>query len=237
MDMIILNNDGTIEPFGLYWLRDSRLPLIASTRDIKDESDEFDGEMDFGTDLTAADGELRCVTDEGLSKKDIINKKSELAVLFNVLREGDYLMYESDPDKKIFVRLSGRVEIQNMPTWFRVNIPINWEPLWFGVSEKEHVGNGLIKNGGSFETPLIIEVRGIVTDPEIIVGGDTLSYQGTLGETDLLVIDTGKKIVIFNGVNAVGSFEGLFPKLQPGETQVQVSANGETKFKWHDCWI
>ena len=235
--MIIIKNDGTIEPFGLYWLRDSRLPLVASTRDIKDESDEFDGEMDFGTDLTAADGELRCVTDEGLSKKDIINKKSELAVLFNVLREGDYLMYESDPDKKIFVRLSGRVEIQDMPSWFRVHIPIKWGPLWFGVSEKEHTGNGLIKNGGSFDTPLIIEVRGIVTDPEIIVGDDTLLYQGTLGETDLLVIDTDKQTVMFNGVNAAGLFEGSFPNLQPGETEVQVPVDGETKFKWRDCWV
>ncbi len=237
MVMITLKNDSTLDPLGLYWLPDSRLPLIASTRDIKEESDEYDGEVDFGTELSGFEGQLRCVTDEGLSKEEIAEKKTKLAKLLNLLRTGDFLMVESDPDKKIFVRLSGRVEVQDAVSWFRVNIPIRWDPLWVSVEEKEHTGDGTLENEGTLETPLIMEVSGTVTDPEIVVGEDILAYEGTVGETDMLFINTDKKTVTFNGVNALASFTGTFPKIPPGETVVSVPLDGTTRFRWRDSWL
>lgn len=235
--MIEIKNDGSLEPFGLYLLRDSRLPLISPTRDIKEESDEYEGEVDFGTELSGYEGNLKCVTNEGLSKIEIVSKKNELVILLNLLRSGDYLTYESDSNKKIFVRLAGSVEIQERVSWFLVNIPIQWSPLWISKIEKEHIGSGTIENEGTFETGLIIKIKGIVTNPEVVIGSETLRYTGTLGTEDVLVIDTDNKTVTFNGINALANFEGVFPRLQPGETEVVVAASGETSFKWRDCWI
>lgn len=235
--MITIKTDGTVEPFGLRWLRDSRFQLLAPTRDKTDSSDEFDGEVDFGTELSAGNIDLKCVTDEGLSRQQIISKKTELAGLFNALRNGDWLTWESDSGKKIFVKLDGRVEMQEFPSWLQVSIPLKTDPLWLGANEKTHIGSGILVNEGTFETSVIVEVRGIVTNPEISIGGKTLRYEGTVGETDLLVIDTDKITVTFNGINALASFTGSFPKLPPGETEVIAPANGTTTFKWRDCWI
>ena len=235
--MITIKTDGTVEPFGLKWLRDSRFQLLAPTRDKTDSSDEFDGEVDFGTELSSGIVELKCVTEEGLSIQQKINKKTELAGLFNSLRNGDWLIWESDPDKKLWMKLDGRVEVQEYPSWLQVNIPLKVDPLWFGINEKTYIGSGLLINEGTFETPVVVEVRGIVTNPEISIGGKTLRYEGTVGETDLLVIDTDKMTVTFNGINAMASFTGSFPKLPPGETEVIAPANGTTTFKWRDCWI
>jgi hypothetical protein len=79
--MITIKIDGTVEPFGLKWLRDSRFQLLAPTRDKTDSSDEFDGEVDFGTELSAGNIDLKCVTNEGLSRQQIVSKKNRVSGL------------------------------------------------------------------------------------------------------------------------------------------------------------
>lgn len=127
--MITIKSDGTLDPFGLFLLR-SRFQLMASTRDKRDESDEFDGEVDFGTELGCGNFDLYCVTGDNLTRAQKEAKRAELAKLFNTLRDGDWLIYESDPDKKIFVHLSGRVEITEYPNWLQVVIPLRTAPFW-----------------------------------------------------------------------------------------------------------
>jgi len=238
VDLIVIGNDGLISPFGLYLLRDSKFQLLAPTRDIKEESDEFDGEIDFGTELAVGFEELRCVTEDGLSNAEKASKKAKLAEIFNNLREnGDWLVFENLPGKKKFVRLDGRVNIEEYSTWLRVDIPLKYDPLWVGTEEKQRVGSGIIVNEGNFETPLIIAVKGIIVDPEIVVGDEVLKYNGTVGSADVLIIDTGNQTVTFNGVNALSYFEGNFPKIQPGETEVVVPSEGTTIFCWNDRWL
>jgi len=83
----------------------------------------------------------------------------------------------------------------------------------------------------------VIEIAGPVTNPSVTVGGQTLSYTGSLAAGDKVVIDTEKMTVTFNGVNALGSYSGGFPKLQPGDTEVTAAAGGTTTWKWRDRWV
>lgn len=237
--MITIKNDLTVDPLGLKWLRDSRFQLLAPTRDIRESLSEMDGDIDFGTELSAGDINLVCVTEEGLSKSEKVAKKDEIARVLNDLRNGDWLKWESDPDKKIFVRLAGMVEIEEFRTWIRVIIPLKVDPFWVSTEENEHIGSGTIENRGTFETPVIVEVSGSpsATSPAISVGGEVLLYKGVVSSVDSLVIDTDKQTVTFNGQNALKLYEGSFPMLQPGETEVLVPDGSNVIFKWRSRWL
>ncbi len=236
--MITIKNDGTIEPFGIKILRESRLQLTAPTRDITESSDEFDGEVDFGTELKNGSWVLAGVTDEGLSATEKMQVRRNLATHINNLRiNGAYFAYESDTDKKIFVKAEGRAEIEEYPTWLKVHIPLKVNPYWESVTEKQFTGSGIITNEGTLDTPLIIDVRGLVTDPEVVVNGRILKYNGTLTAMDTLTIDAEHAIVTFNGINALKYYKGGFPALPIGETAVVAADGGVTTFRWQERFI
>lgn len=236
--MIIVKNSGVVEPFGIRILSESKLQLTAPTRNITDSADEFDGEIDFGTELKCGNEVLVGVTDEGLSATEKMQVRRNLATHINNLRiDGAYFIHESDPDKKIFVKAEGRAEIEEYPTWLKVHIPLNVNPFWESEVEKQFTGSGIITNEGTLDTPLIVEVRGLITDPEVTVGGKTLKYTGTLTAMDTLTINAEHGTVTFNGVNALKYYEGNFPVLPVGETTVVAADGGVTTFKWRERFI
>ena len=236
--MIIIKNSGVAEPLGIRILRESKLQLTAPTRSITDSADEFDGEIDFGTELKCGNEVLVGVTDEGLSATEKMQVRRNLATHINNLRiDGAYFIHESDPDKKIFVKAEGRAEIEEYPTWLKVHIPLNVNPFWESEVEKQFTGSGIITNEGTLDTPLIVEVRGLITDPEVTVGGKTLKYTGTLTAMDTLTINAEHGTVTFNGVNALKYYEGNFPVLPVGETTVVAADGGVTTFKWRERFI
>ena len=236
--MITIKNDGTIEPFGIKILRESRLQLTAPTRDITESSDEFDGEVDFGTELKSGHWMLVGITDEGLDATGKMQARRNIAKQLDDLRQsGDHLKYESDPDKKIFVTLNGRAEVEEYPTWLKVHIPLNVNPFWESEVENQFTGSGIITNEGTLDTPLIVEVRGLITDPEVTVGGKTLKYTGTLTAMDTLTINAEHGTVTLSGVNALKYYEGGFPVLPIGETPVIAANGGITTFRWRERFI
>gem|GEM_PF-1812091 len=136
--MITIKNDGTIEPFGLRTTRESNFQIVAPTRDIAESSSEFDGEVDFGTKLRCGQWTIVAVTDDGLSVAQKMQARRTLAGQLNNLRNnGDYLNYESDSNKKIFVRLEGMEEVEEYPSWLKVSIPLKIGPLWVSVDENK----------------------------------------------------------------------------------------------------
>lgn len=76
---ILIKQDGTIEPFNLKLLRQTRWNLMPPTRNRTEEADEYDGEVDFGAEFRSQDLELHCVTDDGLSKQEKYQRKVEIA--------------------------------------------------------------------------------------------------------------------------------------------------------------
>ena len=238
MAMIIVKNSGVVEPFGIRILSESKLQLTAPTRNITDSADEFDGEIDFGTELKCGNEVLVGVTDEGLSATEKMQVRRNLATHINNLRiDGAYFIHESDPDKKIFVKAEGRAEIEEYPSWLKVHIPLKVNPYWESVTEKQFTGSGIITNKGTIDTPLIIDIGGLVIDPEVVVNGQTLKYNGTLTAMDTLTIDAEHAIATFNGINALKYYEGGFPVLPIGETTVVAADGGVTTFRWRERFI
>lgn len=228
--MLVLNDDGTITGLDLKWLQTSEFDIIAPTRDHSENIDGMDGEIDFGTEFSTGRIGLRCVS-KHLTKEEIYQLKTTLAKQLNDLREYTLLSYEG---KGIYVRLTERPEITDYPNWFEVHIPLTYQPYWVSLGENSFTGDGTLTNEGTIETPLIIEIQGPVTDPEITIGDQTLSYLGILTSNDKVTIDTDKMTVKFNSVDALDSYNKVFPKLQPGDTQV--SSTATVTYKWRDRW-
>ena len=111
-----------------------------------------------------------------------------------------------------------------------------YDPFIYGTFEKSLTGNGKIKNEGTFETGLIIEISGAITNPSVTIGTDILTYTGTITSGNTLVIDTLKKTVKIGNNNAVDKFNGVFPLL-PSETELSVVASSNVKIKWRDKWL
>ena len=254
--MITIKNDGTIEPFGLKFLRESKLQLIAPTRDIKDTSDEFDGEIDFGAELKCSDWILIGVTEEGLNTTEKMQVRRNIAGHLNTLRlNGGYLKYESDPEKSIFIRMSGRAEIEEYPSWLKVHIPLKVDPFWEStdgritwpdrqvavgmgdVNDETFESPATVYNAGNADAPIIMELTGPATNPEIVVGDKILTYFGILTALDKLEINTEHKTVKFNGQNGLMNYEGGFPLVPPGQTLVGYESGGTLILKWHDKWV
>ncbi len=254
--MIIIKNSGVVEPLGIRILSESKLQLTAPTRNITDSADEFDGEIDFGTELKCGNEVLVGVTEEGLNTTEKMQVRRNIAGHLNTLRlNGGYFKYESDPDRRIFVRMSGRAEIEEYPTWLKVHIPLKVDPLWVSTNEQlswntqQSVGLGdvydpnyvsetiTLFNTGTTEAPIILELKGPAINPEIIVGGETLKYIGILTTQDILTINTEHGTVKFNNVNALANYVGSFPHIPPGENTIFYDGDGILTLKWHDKWI
>jgi len=235
---VTIKNNGIIEPFGLKIIRESNLELMAPTRDIKDSSDEFDGEMDFGTELKSGNWMLVGVTDDNLDATEKAQIRRTLSGQLYEMMNGGYLKYESDPDKRIIVSMDGRAEIEEYPAWLKVSIPLKVAPFWESVAENIHTGTGMVTNKGTMDAPMLIEIRGPVSFPEVIVNAETIKYLGSLLSSDVLAIKTEHKTAILNSENVLGDLVGEFPKLKPGSNLIYYDAvGGSLTIKWHDRWI
>ena len=98
-------------------------------------------------------------------------------------------------------------------------------------------------NKGTYKTPVIVKVladSGSVENPSITIGEEEIRYNGIISQGETLTINTDKMTVILDNENALANYEGGFPKLPPGNTDVSVTADIGTHkvtIKWHDRWV
>lgn len=235
--MITLKRDGTIEPFGLAWLDDSTWDLLAPTDDNIESIWGADGSFDFGSSLKTGSITLRCKSTDGLTEEQKAALKTMLAGQLYALREYDLLVWETDPEKGLPVRLGDKPAITEKPGGIVVEIPLVYRPFWVGTTEHVHTGSGTITNAGTAPTPAIIEIAGQVTDPSVKIGAKSFTITGALSSLDIVVVDTEKMTVSWNEVPAIDRFSGDFPWIDPGETIVEAASVGITTIKWKDRWI
>lgn len=231
---VTIMNDNTLSPLSLEVTGESQYELMPPTRD-KTEQVFADGEIDFGTELGTGEIRLSCISADGLTVAEKRALQGEVAGQLNALRKYFLLKWECMPDKALFACLVGRVEFVEHADWFEVIIPLKYQPLWVSTDEHTAVGSGTITNAGTFEAPFVVEITGTAVEPSITVGGEVMQYDGTLAAGDKLVIDTDKMTAKVNGVNAAAKYNGVFPKLQAGDTAVVAGDN--VTIKWRDCWI
>lgn len=234
-----VDNNDILQPLGVQVKKDSRYELLPSTRDSVEEVAGMHGELDFGTQFKARTLELTVAAlnppncDEPFDREKL---KRLYAKYLDPTKGYRNLVFADDVEKTYQVKFSGKIDFTNFPDWFQFTIPFKMaNPFIIGSIEKSHTGNGIIENEGTFETGLLIEIIGPASNPSVTIGGDILTYNGTLSNGQILSIDTEKQTVKIGNSNAIGNYNGVFPLLAPGETTVSTSNN--VAIKWRDKWL
>jgi phage-related protein len=230
-----VTTDMILQPLGLLITKINR-SLMPPTRDNIEEIPGRHGEIDFGSEFGSDTIELEVATDDGLTAEEIESTKRILAQKLNpAVGERDLVLgYELDKNYK--VKYAGRIPLDRYPTWMKFVIPFKiMNPFANAVNEKLLTGNGVITNEGTFETGLIIEISGAVTNPSVVIGSITLTYTGTISAGQTLTIDTEKQTAKIGASNAMAGYNGEFPLLQPGI--VNVTAGSNVIIKWKDKWL
>jgi predicted phage tail component-like protein len=229
---------GELHPLGVIVLRDSRQDLLPGTRENTETIPGRHGEIDFGSEFEPRVLELHVASKAEFDPGQKAAIKRNLAKFLNPLVGPVNLVFWEDVDQTYWVKYAGKIDILNRANWLEFTIPFKAsQPFIVRTFEKRHTGSGVLTNEGTMEAPLVIEITGPVTNPSVTVGSDTLTWTGTVGAGDTLVIDTEYMTVKFNGSNAIANYSGGFPKLQPGDTTVTAAAAGTTTWKWRDRWI
>lgn len=226
--------DNILMPLGVQIARDSPIDIVPSTRDYTDEIPGRHGEVDFGTELGARAIEFHVATDEmGPEERENLKRQYAKHIKSDIPKS---LVFENDLEKTYEVKYAGKIDPTQYPLFMDFTIPFKMtKPFIEGSYEKVHAGSGTISNDGTFETPLVIEIKGPAKDPVIIIGDDTLSYTGTIANGQTLVIDTEKQTAKIGSVNVIDGYNSVFPMLKPGS--VDVMADNNVTIKWHDRWL
>lgn len=234
---IIIQTDGIIAPFNIQSSRETGFTLLSQTRDIVDEKPDADGDFDFGTELKTNSFILQGVI-EVFSVDEKIAAENTLRKQLNECRYPQKIMYECMTDRYNFVWLATKPTITRHAQYIEVKADFNADPFWYGSQENIVIGSGVLINNGTIETPLIIEIEGLATDPVVSIGDYTLAYTGSIGFGQTLVIDTDKMTAKIDNTNVIDRFTGDFPKILPcSSINVIASDIGTTKIKWRNRWI
>jgi phage-related protein len=234
---IIIQDDGIITPFNIQSSRETRFTLLPQTRDVTEEKEAADGDIDFGTWLGMGEFNLHGIVEfETIAERNLI--ESDIRKKLNDCRIPKQIQYECSSEKFTYIRLTGRPEIVPYPHHLEIRAQFKADPFWRSVVEHVLTGSGVITNAGTFETPPTVEITGPVTNPSLTIGSQTLAYTGTVPTGQKLIItaiEEGAGTAKIDSVNAMAGYNGVFPMLQPGDTAVTAESN--VTVKWYDRWI
>lgn len=234
----VIDSNNILQPLGVLVLKDSRLELLPSTRDSTDEIPGMHGEFDFGTEFNSRAFDLHVATDEGYAPLDKALLQRLFAKYLDPTKGAKTLIFSDDIEKTYIVKYSGKIDITQYPSWFEFTLPFKMNnPFIIGSIEKTLTGSGILKNNGTFETSLTIEISGPATNPSLVIGGQTLSYAGVIPSGQTLVINSNGSsgTVKLGGINAISGYNGVFPSLPPGNTNVTAGSN--VTIRWKDRWL
>jgi len=232
--MFYVDENGVFYPLGAKLLRDSAIELIPGATDISESIPGNHGDFSHGSQFEPRMFSLRLAIDCTPLEKGMI-KRRIAKELQPAIFEPQKLEFAEDPGKTYYVKYIGSMETEEYTDGLVLTIPFKAGNPFAEGNEKTHVGSGTICNDGDIAAPVVIEIKGPISSPAVTIGGKTLKYAGTLTSADTLIIDTGKMTVAFNGYNAITSYEGSFPFLQPGETEV--IASDRATFRWKEWWL
>jgi phage-related protein len=210
-------------------------------RNFKDYSEAVpgkDGEILFGVDMEAGLISLPCFVETTPDTWDA--KEAEIMGYLNPKLGVQTLTFANRPGKVYNVLYIGQLKFAEEGPGYRMfTIPFKMhDPLIKASTQSTLTGSGTAVNGGNDETPCIVEIVGLVTNPSVTIGGKTMTYTGTVTASDMLIIDTEKLTCTFNGANALGNLTGLTPsiKLAVGNNVVTVTG-GTVTLKWNNKFI
>ncbi len=231
----IVTTENVLEPLGVK-VTEVTKSLIPPTRDNSEEVPGRHGEIDHGSEFKADVIELKVCTPDGLTAEKKEQYQRNYAKYLNPLSGEKKLIFMNDPNIVYKVKYSGKITPTNYSSWREFVIPFKMnDPFKYSYTEKSLIGSGNAVNNGTFESGLIIEISGAVTNPSLTVDGVTLSYSGTIGAGQKLVVNTDAKTAYIGTSNAVNDWNDKFPKIQPGTHAVVSSSN--ITIKWFDKYL
>lgn len=231
-----VDSDNILQPLGVTVISDTRYDLLPPTRDYFEEVPGRDGELDFGCEYAPRILELRCAIEVNPAERPA--KLRELAGLLDPKAGVTTLVFADDPARQWYVRYSGSIPVTQHPTWLDFTIPFRLsKPYAESVSQYTATATGTVVNAGTIETPIIVLIDGPATSPSVSVGSQQMAYAGTVGAGESLEIDTEKMTCLLGAINALKDYNGIFPKLEPGNNNFEASASGSTTLKWRNRWI
>lgn len=232
----LIDADNILSPLGVLITRDTREEILPTIKNYTETVPGKHGEYKFKTELKGKTLELTVVTKEGLSDIEKQDLKRLFAKYLNPLNGEKSLTFANDIERQYKVRYSGKINIENYPTWFKFVIPFKMSsPFITGSFENIQIGDGTIENKGNIDAHMIIEISGIVTNPSLTINGELLNYTGTINAAETLVIDTEKKTAKIGDVNVLDNWCKIFPILKPGTVNVEMGSN--IIIKWRNKWI
>jgi predicted phage tail component-like protein len=234
---LAVDQNGFLQPLGLYVTHDSRYDILPATRDYTEEVPGRHGEIDLGVGFRPRILELHCICLVEPSKRS--QKIRDIANLLNPVRVGSQtLTFADEPEKVYYVRHSGQMEISPKSWGFEVVLPFKmFSPFITSAIQHQLIGTGTATNEGTVETPFLLLIEGSVTNPTVIVNGIEMKYTGGIEAGKWLRIDTDRMTAVLDELNALPNYNCVFPKLHPGDNSVVAADGGTTILRWHDRWI
>ncbi len=229
-----VDSSGILQPLGVKVLRG--VEFIKNTREYSDKAPGVDGEIYFGSEFEAGVISLPCFVETTPSTWDA--KETEIMGYLNPKLGEQALTFANRPGKVFYVVYAGQLRFaEEGPNYRKITIPFKYYTgKALASSQSSLTGSGTAVNGGNDVAPIIVEIVGPVTNPSVTVAGLIMSYAGTVTASDLLVIDTERRTALFNGVNALGNYNNVFPKLAVGSNTVTVGS-GNVTVKWYNKFI
>lgn len=233
----LIDEDSILSPLGVLITRDNREEILPTIKNFTEKVPGKHGEYKFKSEIKGKVLELTVVTDEGLTPTQKEDLKELFAQYLSPLNGEKSLTFANDIEKQYKVRYSGRINIENYPTWFQFVIPFKMSsPFITGSFENIQIGSGTIENKGNVDTHMVIEIGGLATNPSLIIDGELLNYTGTINAGKSLVIDTKKRTAKIGETNVLNNWCKKFPVLKP-ETTVEVTASNNIIIKWREAWL
>ncbi len=231
-----VDENNILQPLGVLVTRDSRYEILPSIRNNTEELPGVDGEVDFGSEFKSRLLELHCVTTKGLSPAKKKDTQRKIASYLNPSLGNKTLVFSDEPNRLYLVKCSDRIQLTEYATWFQFVIPFKMnKPNILSSEYKSLQGSGVLMNEGNVNAGLLIEVKGPLSNPQIIVGGETIFYNGELPTGATLTIDTLRRTARIGSVNAIDRLNDVYPLAKPGENYI--SASPTVTIKWRDEWI
>ena len=232
----IIDADNILKPLNVLVVGDSRLDLFPQLKEYAEEIPGKHGETHFGSNLGSRPLELHVASMDGMTPEEKEEFKRLCARYLNPVSGSKPLVFWDDLDKTYNVKCAGKIDPEQYADWLEFTIPFKMTaPYIEGSFEVAVVGSGTLTNAGNTETPLTIEISGPATNPSVTIGGDILSYAGTIASGKKLVIDTKRQTVEIDGENVAHNYNGMFPLLPPGDTIAVATPNVTTR--WRNKWI
>lgn len=231
-----VDEDSILQPLGVTVTKDSRYEILPSVRNNTEEIPGVDGEIDFGSEFKPRLLELQCATEEGLTAIEKKNLQREIANNLNPTLGDKTLVFADEPNRLYKVKCSERIDMTEYASWFKFVISFKMSnPNILSSGYKSFAGSGTLVNEGNRNAGLLIEANGYLSNPQIVVNGEVIYFNGEVPIANILKIDTLRKTANIGSVNVVDRLNGVFPLVKPGQNFI--SAAPTVIIRWRDEWI